>query len=48
MTLEQEKKPVPTQQQTVLAEKRAAALRANLKKRKEQTANRTNKEEITE
>jgi hypothetical protein len=28
-----------------LAEKRAAALRANLKKRKDQTANRNNKEE---
>jgi hypothetical protein len=45
MTLEQEKKPVLNQRQAILAEKRAAALRANLKKRKDQTANRNNKEE---
>jgi hypothetical protein len=36
MSPTQDKKPVSNQRQAILAEKRAAALRANLKKRKDQ------------
>lgn len=50
MIPKQDKQPVPNRNQALLAEKRADALRANLKKRKEQTMARTtkNKEEKTD
>lgn len=52
MTVEQKNEqghtPVPNRKQAILAEKRAAALRANLKKRKDQTASRTNNKEETQ